>query len=100
MPSALLRFVVSACAFILVSSGADLAPPDTYEGRPISAIRFDPPAQPVTQSDLQRLRRLQPGTPLRLADVREAIKSLYTSGVYTDIEIEAIPDGNAVALVI
>src|SRR4051794_4710086 len=100
MPDAVLRLIVSSCLFCVVTSGADLAPPSAYEGRPLSQIRYDPPAQPVTQPDLSRLVTLQPGSPLRLGDIRDTIKRLYGSGEYSNIEIEAVPDGDRVALVI
>jgi outer membrane protein insertion porin family len=97
MPKALLRCLLSICA---VSHAADLAPPDAYEGRPIAAIRYEPPTQPVLREDLGRLVPFQTGAPLRLADVRDAIKRLYSTGAYSNIEVEAVSEGKSVALVI
>ena len=73
----------------------DLAVPKEYEGRPIEAVRFEPPLQPVARADLNRLVPFQPGTPLRQSDVRDAIKRLYNTGEYQDIEVtwEASPTG-------
>ena len=97
MAKALLRCVLLSCA---LSYAADLAPPDAYEGRPIASIRYEPPSQPVTREDLARLVPFQPGQPLRLADVREAIKRLYGTGAYSNIEVEAVPEASAITLVI
>jgi outer membrane protein insertion porin family len=98
MPTALLRFLVSAGLLSLVISGADLAPPQEYEGRPISAIRWDPPSQPVLREDLARLMPLQAGNALHVDDVRTAIKKLYGTGLYSNIEVEVTPGADGVAL--
>jgi outer membrane protein insertion porin family len=100
MPKALLRCLASVCFFALLTNGADLAPPSEYEGRPISDIRYDPHSQPVAREDLARLLPFQSGKPLHGVEVREFIKRLYATGLYSNIEIEAVPDGNSVALVI
>src|SRR5579883_3639386 len=79
---------------------ADLAPPVEYEGKPIAEIRFDPVQQPVVRADRARILPFQPGTPLRIADVQTAIKNLYATGEYADIEVEAQPAANGVTLII
>ena len=77
----------------------DLAVPKEYEGRPIEAVRFEPPLQPVARVDLNRLVPLLPGTPLRQSDVRDAIKRLYNTGEYQDIEVTWEPSPTGVVLV-
>ena len=77
----------------------DLAVPKEYEGRPIEAVRFEPPLQPVTRADLNRLVPMPPGTPLRQSDVRDAIKRLYNTGEYQDIEVTWEPSPTGVVLV-
>jgi outer membrane protein assembly complex protein YaeT len=98
MPSAPLRLLAFACLVPLGISGADLAPPQQFEGRPIADIRWDPPHQPVLRADLARIITLKPGEPLRIDDVRANIKSLYATGEYSNIEVEAVPEGTGVAL--
>jgi outer membrane protein assembly complex protein YaeT len=98
MAKALVRCLLSCCCAFTYA--ADLAPPESYEGRPISVVRYEPPAQPVTSADLARHVQLRPGEPLRIGDVRDAIKRLYSTGVYSNIEIEAVPDASGVAVVI
>jgi outer membrane protein assembly complex protein YaeT len=79
----------------------NLSPPDAYEGKPIAEVRFDPPSQPVMRADLARVMAFRPGTPLHLAEVRTAIKKLYSTGLYSNIEIDTQPGpGGAVILVI
>jgi outer membrane protein insertion porin family len=79
---------------------ADLAPPETFEGRRVAAIRWEPPTQPVARADLARILPIKPGEPLQLAVVRDAIKKLYATGDYSDIEFETQPTGDGVTLVI
>src|SRR3954447_12217661 len=100
MPQALARCVVFLSLFAVLSKGADLAAPTEYEGRPISEVRYEPRSQPVATPDLARLVTFKSGTPLHAEEVRDAIKRLYATGEYSNIEVEAVPDGNSVALVI
>lgn len=80
--------------------GDDLAPPSAYEGQPIAQIRYDPPTQPVSRADLARLVPFKGGTPLHLADVRAAIKRLYGTGQFSNIEVDTEPAPNGVVLVL
>lgn len=75
--------------FCLSASPAGLAPLAAFEGAPIANVRFDPPAQPLESSDLNRLLTWKPGEPLHLSDVQATIKRLYATGVYASIEVEA-----------
>src|SRR3954453_11429657 len=100
MSKALLRCLFCLSTFALLTNAADLAPAAEYEGRPISEVRYEPRSQPVAAPDLARLVTFQSGTPLRVSEVRDAIKRLYATGEYSNIEVEAVPDGNSVALVI
>src|SRR5436305_15170928 len=100
MPKALLRCLLCLSIFTVFTNGADLAPATEYEGRPISEVRYEPRSQPVATPDLARLVTFKSGTPLRVSEVRDAIKRLYATGEYSNIEVEAVPDGNSVALVI
>jgi outer membrane protein insertion porin family len=100
--NALARGVVSSFLLLHLSSlhADDLAPPSEYEGRTIEQVRFEPQLQPVAPADLVRLVPFQPGTPLHLAEVRDAIKRMYGTGEYADIEIAAEPSATGVVLVI
>src|SRR6267154_575002 len=99
--NALLRCVFGVCVLIGLpcSRGDDLAPPSAYEGKPIAQIQYDPPSQPVSRADLNRLVPFKEGTPLHLADVRGAIKRLYGTGQFSNIEVETQPAPNGVVLV-
>jgi outer membrane protein insertion porin family len=78
---------------------ADLAPPKEYEGKPIAAIRYEPASQPVTAGDLARLLPFHTGEALHLSAVRQWIKSLYSTGNYTNVRIDVEPSAQGVTLV-
>jgi outer membrane protein insertion porin family len=93
---ALLRCWAFVCIlpFVSFAQKPALAPPEQYEGKPIAEIRFDPESQPLTRADLARKVPFKPGTPLHLAEVRDAIKLMYSTGLYSNIEIETQPAAN------
>ena len=93
----LVRCLVGSCVFALPA--ADLSLPREYEGKPIERVRFEPSLQPVSRPDLERLVSFRPGSTFKLDDIREAIKRLYATGEYQDIEVSWEPSGNGVALV-
>lgn len=79
-------------------SGSSLTSPAQWEGKTIVAIVRDPPQQPLQQDEFDRRLGLRVGAPLSLADVRTAIDSLYRTGRYHDISIEAQASGDGVEL--
>jgi outer membrane protein insertion porin family len=75
-----------------------LAAADTYEGRPISRVIFDPERQPLTSEQLLAMIPLHVGEPLRGSDLRDSIQRLFQTGEYVDIAVDAESDGDRVAL--
>ncbi len=78
---------------------ADLASPKEYEGKAIAGIRYEPAPQPVTASDLARLLPFHTGEALHQSAVRQWIKNLYSTGNYTNVEIDVEPSAQGVILV-
>jgi outer membrane protein insertion porin family len=78
---------------------ADLASPEVYEGKPVVGIRYQPAAQPVAAADLARLLPFRPGDAVSLGMVRAWIKNLYSTGNYTNIQVNAEPLDRGVVLV-
>ncbi|MDP9114130.1 MAG: BamA/TamA family outer membrane protein [Acidobacteriota bacterium] len=68
------------------------------EGRSIQRIDFDPPAQPLPRSQLDRLLPLHVGSPLHQADVRQSLQKLFDTGRFADVTIDAEPLAGGVAL--
>jgi outer membrane protein insertion porin family len=85
-PLVCLLYVLALSQTMLAAEA--LAPRAEYEGQPIAHVRFDPAKQPLTSTDLNHTVALSEGEPLRLGDVRAAIKRLYGTGEYSDIEVD------------
>jgi len=81
-------------------NGADVSLAADYDGKAIQAIRYEPVKQPLTSDELNRVLALRPGSQLHLDDVRAAIRRLYATGVYQDVEFgwEAAPGGVVVVI--
>jgi outer membrane protein insertion porin family len=71
---------------------------DSYEGKPISSVKFDPERQPLTRDQLLAMMPLRVGQPLRGSDLRDSIQRLYQTGEYADIAVDATLAGGGVAL--
>ncbi len=76
---------------------AQTAPADDFAGRNIVAIQYSPGSF-LDPADLAAAQPLKTGTPLRRDDVAEAIDSLYATGQFDDIVVEAEPAGAGVSL--
>ncbi len=85
--------------WVSVAYAGDLTPPAQYEGKAVAAVRFDPVAQPIGQAELKELVGVNPGSPLRLTDIRAAIKRLYGTGEYDNIEADAEPATSGLTLI-
>jgi outer membrane protein assembly complex protein YaeT len=70
----------------------------TYEGRVVGRIDFDPPDQPLPRPELDRLMPVRVGQPLKLSDVHTAIQNLYNTGRYANISISAVNEGSILVL--
>jgi outer membrane protein insertion porin family len=69
-----------------------------WEGRPISRIEFNPQQQPLPAAELTRILPLKAGSTLRMDDVRDAIRKLYATGRFADVQIDVSPDGPGASL--
>ena len=87
-------------ALILSTGVVALAAPasDTWEGRQVTLISFDPAEQPLPRAELDRLVQFHPGDRLQPASVRDAIQRLYSTGRYTDIAVDVRPSGEGIEI--
>src|SRR5580700_2315820 len=69
-----------------------------YEGKTVRNIRFLPEVQPLEAAELHDLLVLKMNQPLRMSDVRASIDKLFATGAYTDIQVEAEPYQDGVAI--
>src|SRR6266851_700829 len=97
----LARCLVGSCAALCLPfmQADDLSLPREYEGKPIQQVCFEPQLQPVAPRDLARLVSFPPGTPLKQTDIRDAIKRLYGTGEYQDVEVTWEPSPAGITLV-
>jgi len=70
-----------------------------YEGRPIAAVRFTPPEQPLPAAELEGLLSVKPGQPLRQADLHASIERMFATGRYSDIQVDAEAADDGVRLI-
>jgi outer membrane protein assembly complex protein YaeT len=77
--------VVSLIALARMGAAQDA---QTFEGRRIARIQFDPQFQPLPDAELARLLPFQVGSELRATDVHDAIQKLYNTGRYSDIQVD------------
>ncbi len=93
--------VLCLLAFHARGGAAELSDPSEYSGKRVASLRFEPARQPLTDAQLLRSFPLKTGSVLTAAAVRSAIKSLYATGHYTDVEVSAEPAGpGGLALVV
>jgi outer membrane protein insertion porin family len=100
MPDMALRPVLLMAGVAAIAAAADLSPRSEYEGKPLGQVRFEPQSQPVARSELARIFPLQPGSVLHLEEIGAAIKRLFATGEYANVEVEAVPSGDSVDLVV
>lgn len=84
--------------FFGLSLGSAETPRDSTYGKTIRSVSFVPASQPVPEEELRRLIAIRPGDPLDPLQVRNAIETVYATGRYSDIVVEAREDGGAVDL--
>jgi outer membrane protein insertion porin family len=94
-----MRRLLYVLALAPIVPAADLTPPAEYEGKIVAHVRFDPPVQPLASADLTRVAAFPAGAPLHLAEVRAAIKRLYATGAYANIEADTEPAPGGLTLV-
>ncbi len=72
--------------------------PLSFEGRRIASIAFDPPRQPADPVQIRSLLPFHEQDPYSAAAIRLAIERLFTTGRYSNIQVDASFSGNEVAL--
>ena len=93
------RLTYLPCAILLLVAGppaALMAQHQTFEGKPVLAIRFEPADQPLERSELFEILPLKTGQPLSMSVVRASIDRLFAAGRYADIQVDAQPYQNGV----
>ena len=98
MRAPLLLLVMFVFGVAASAQDAPKAAPSRFEGQMIRAIRFNPPDQPITADEFNRILPLHVGSPLHMDDVRAALAKLYATGRFADASIDAEPLADGVEL--
>jgi outer membrane protein assembly factor BamA len=88
-----LGFTNPLCALLLLVAGPVTLPaqPQSFEGKRIVTIHFDPTEQPLEPSELFEILPLKINQPLKMSVVRDSIDRLFATGRYVDIRVDAQP---------
>src|SRR5687767_11778492 len=88
------------CLFLFVAALSTPLSAQThkYEGLIIRNIRFNPTEQPLEASELHEILPLKMNQPLTMANVRASIQRLFATGRYSDIQVDAQPYRDGVAI--
>lgn len=69
-----------------------------FWGKRVASVSFEPARQPIDPRDLKSMQLVVPGEPLESHQVAGTIDRLFESGLYDDIQADAEPSGNGVAV--
>ncbi len=91
--------LVAMLALWMVSPRAELrAQGESYQGKRIAEIRYEPEEQPLSKAYLRFIQPLAQGDAFELIKVSEAIEKLFASGRYSDIAVDAQLRGDEIVL--
>ena len=80
------------------AGAASAASVDEYVGKPVLEVRFVSEGQPVPDSALLELVETRVGPPLSMRQIRESVLHLFTLGRFQDVQVDATPVQQGVAL--
>ena len=64
----------------------------------IKSVDFSPADQPLTSQEIERKLTIHPGLAFHAGQLRQSIQNLFASGRYSNIAVDAAPDGSGVRL--
>src|ERR1700760_199414 len=96
MKSVHLAAALILCVFLL-NPPSSLAQ-EQFRGKVVTSISYDPANQPIDARDLRRMQLVEPNRPLDPEQVATSIDNLFATGLYDDIQVDAEPAGDGVAI--
>jgi outer membrane protein insertion porin family len=85
-------------ALILFAASYPTFAQTSFSGKIVTAVSYQPASQPIDPRDLAAMQLVEVGKPLDAEQVGTTIDHLFSSGLYDDIQVDAEPSGNGVAL--
>jgi outer membrane protein insertion porin family len=92
-----LRLLIVALVLCAATQASTQPAPESYSGRPVTAVRVVIDGVPTTDAALIDLLETRPGQNLSMAAVRESIAHLYSLARFQDVQVEAL-DGSGGAI--
>ena len=80
------------------AASANAASVDEYVGKPVLEVRFVSDGRPVPDPALLDLVETRVGPPLSMRQIRESLLHLFTLGRFQDVQVDATPLQQGVAL--
>ena len=69
-----------------------------FTGKTVTAIQYEPAAQPIDGRDLARMQLVQVGEPLNPRQVAATLDRLFSTGLYDDLQVDAQSSDGGVTL--
>ncbi|HEX4808902.1 MAG TPA: POTRA domain-containing protein [Bryobacteraceae bacterium] len=69
-----------------------------FTGKTVISVQYDPPRQPLDARDLKNMVLVEAGQPLNTNQVAATIDRLYTSGMYSNVAVDAEASGAGVTI--
>src|SRR5919202_202019 len=69
-----------------------------FTGKTVTAIQYEPAAQPIDPRDLARMQLVQVGEPLNPRQVAATLDRLFSTGLYDDLQVDAENSSNGVTI--
>ncbi len=89
---------LAICCLLRAGTGWAQGGAPVFEGKAIVSVAFEPSAQPLEPAVIRETLAVKESSPYRAADIRTSIERLYATGRYRDIQVDAQPSGDGVAL--
>ena len=88
------RLSIVALVLCAATQASAQPAPESYSGRPVTAVRVAIDGVPTSDTALTDLLETRPGQNLSMAAVRESIAHLYSLARFQDVQVEAIDGAN------
>src|SRR5688572_27012759 len=92
------RTVITAIVFFLAGINPAHAAVTDYIGKPVVEVRLQLKGVALQNPELVEIIETRTGAPLAMIDVRESMAHLFGLGLYQDVQVDALLQGDGVVL--
>ncbi len=83
---------------LILASAGPASPQQEFEGKTVVSVQYEPVNQPIDPHDLKNMQLVETGQPLNRMQVAATIDRLFASGLYDDVQVDAEPSADGVAI--